>query len=167
MKYLFLILLFPLALKAQVAIPITTQTPIEIITSQFKHDIPSLGAIFIAGMADGLNQTISFHYASFKHVFPKAKDQYWNPAISWMNKYKYNDPTQGPKYLGSTKFLVFTTDGYHMTRFVENMFIGTAIVLRVNLYEKKKWYYYVIEGAGYWLVNRVGFVAVYDGLQIK
>lgn len=118
-------------------------------------------------MADGLNQTISFHYSTFKHVFPKANDQYWNPQISWTNKYKNNNPADGPKYFGSTTFLVYTTDGYHMTRFVENVAIGSAIVLRINVYEKRKWWYYVIEGAGYWLVNRAGFVLVYDGLQIK
>lgn len=165
LKFIILFLCIPLFNEAQIN-PVRP-TPLVQIATQFKKDIPSLAAIFVAGMADGLNQTLEFHYGTFKHVFPKANDEYWNPQISWTNKYKNNNSADGPKYFGSTSFLVWTTDGYHMTRFVEDAGLMSSIVLRINVYEKRKWWYYVIEGAGYWVINRAGFVLVYNGLQIK
>lgn len=44
------------------------------------------------------------------------KQNWWNPNISWKNKYKNNDPTQGPKFFGSTTFLVWLTDAWHFSK---------------------------------------------------
>ena len=37
-----------------------------------------------------------------------------------------------------------------------------AIAFKIKGYEKKKWYAYVLEAAGYWVVNRVGFCLTYN-----
>jgi|SRR6185312_15495589 len=86
-----------------------------------KYVIPGI-SMFVSGTLDGTIEAISFHYdEGFKRVFPKANDQYWNPAISWTNKYRNNNPSAGPKYPGSTSFLVSTTDAYHALRTARNL----------------------------------------------
>jgi hypothetical protein len=151
MKYLIFLFL-PLCVNAQFDI---------------KKDLPSLTTIFISGMADGLNQTISYHYNDFKRMFPNANDYYWNPNISWENKYKNHNPADGPAFFGSTGPFVFVTDGYHLSRFIEHSTMAATIILRINLYSKQKWYIYLAKAAEYLVVNRLGFCMVYNGIQIK
>jgi len=38
---------------------------------------------------------------------------WWVGHVSWVNKYKNGDPKQGPKFPGSTTWLVWLTDGWH------------------------------------------------------
>lgn len=125
-----------------------------------QHIAPAV-LVFLAGASDGLNQVLAYQYQSFKKAFPGANDRYWSKEISFLNKYKNNDPAQGPKFFGSTGPLVFLTDGYHLTRFTERLFLAGAFAVKIGQ-DKKKWYYYIAEAVGYWLVNRVGFCAVYN-----
>jgi len=125
-----------------------------------EHVAPAV-LMFLAGAADGLNQAISYRYSSFKKAFPGVNDVFWSPKISYRNKYKNHDPTQGAKFFGSTSFLVWTTDGYHATRFAEHLFMVGAVTVKLTQ-QRKKWYYYVAEAAGYWVINRAGFAVVYN-----
>jgi hypothetical protein len=43
----------------------------------------------------------------------KKNQQYWNPVLSCRNKYKNGNKEEGPKFFGSTTFLVWTTDAWH------------------------------------------------------
>lgn len=95
-----------------------------------------MSAMYVAGIFDGTAETLKFHYSNFSRVFPNSNPNYWNPQISWTNKYRNSNYALGPKYFGSTTFLVWTTDGYHMMRFGRNtMFLCTVISLSR---EKKK-----------------------------
>lgn len=81
-----------------------------------EYLIPGTMMLF-AGMAEGTSEAMVWHYdKGFKKACPNANDQFWNPAISWKNKYKNNDPQQGPKFPGSMDVFVGFTDGYHMMR---------------------------------------------------
>ena len=116
----------------------------------------------LSGASDGLNQALMYQYKGFKKVFPHANDQFWKPSKSGANKYKNGDPKQGPRFPGSKTWLVFVTDGYHLTRFADHFFMTGAVVFKITGYEKKKWYVYLLEAASYWLVNRAGFCLVYN-----
>jgi hypothetical protein len=118
--------------------------------------------VMLAGAADGINQALSFRYDGFKKVFPNANDRFWMPSLSCNNKYKNGDPKQGAAFPGSRTWLVFVTDGYHLTRFTDHLFMSGAIAMKIAGFEKKKWYIYVLEAAGYWFVNRVGFCLTYN-----
>jgi hypothetical protein len=118
--------------------------------------------VLLAGAADGFNQALMYQYPGFKKVFPQANDRYWKPALSGANKYKNGDPNQGAKFPGSRTWLVFLTDGYHLTRFTNHLFMSGAVAFKIAGHQKKKWYVYVMEAAGYWLVNRVGFCMTYN-----
>ena len=110
--------------------------------------VPS-GAIFVAGIFEGVMDGLQFHY--------DKPDQFWNPAISWKNKYKNHDPLQGETFAG--KYMVFTTDGWHLMKFGRNLFTMGAIISNIN--SKKKWWVYIVDGVSYWIVNRVGFNLAY------
>jgi hypothetical protein len=118
--------------------------------------------VFVAGASDGMNQVLMYHYGAFKKVFPKAQDHFWKPTVSGANKYKNGDPNQGAAFPGSRTWLVFTTDGYHLTRFSNHLFMSGAIAFKIGGHEKKKWYVYAMEAAGYWLINRAGFCFTYN-----
>lgn len=83
--------------------------------------------VIIAGICDGLIEMLLHHYNAFKKLFPKAKDQFCNPAISWKNKYKNRSKEEGAKFLFSTNALVWVTDLYHLIRLIKRSSILTAI----------------------------------------
>lgn len=88
--------------------------------------ILSFVLIGIAGIAKGFMDTLQFHYYEMRWKLPA---QYWNPEISWQNKYHMVRPwNQSDSYLMIylLKFtrwlfmnpLVFVTDGWHLMQFI-------------------------------------------------
>lgn len=77
--------------------------------------------LIISFSAKGIKDTLSFHYWKTKF----KNHQFWNPAISYMNKYKYK-----PKWLFKGP-LVFLTDGWHLMQFIELNSI--IIALSINI----------------------------------
>ncbi len=88
---------------------------------------------FASGMIDGTIESISFHYQNgFKSRFPKANDQFWDPSISWRNKYKNGDPSCGPNFPGSTTAFAFTSDAYHLLRTSKRALDTYTLVYFIN-----------------------------------
>lgn len=84
----------------------------------------SVSAIGKAGM-----DILQFKYHDFKFK-DKLNPNFWNPSISWKNKYKNLDVSQGEKFLGSTTIFVFLTDGWHLCQFVflNSLFISALFL---------------------------------------
>ena len=80
----------------------------------------------LAGLFNGVMDTLQFHYGS--SPFPKDS-LFWNPSLSWRNKYKNGDPGQGPRFPGSTTIFVLVTDGWHLMKALNLAFYRLAIVL--------------------------------------
>ena len=114
---------------------------------KLKQYILAGSCMLASGMIDGTIESMTWHYEDgFKKRFPKVSDHFWNPATSWKNKYKNNDPAQGPKFFGSTNLFVFTTDAYHMLRATSRTINGFTLAYYMNasyhekqLSKKKKW----------------------------
>ena len=81
---------------------------------------------FLAGVAEAHMDTLQFHFHRSKFSYFKNQ-QYWNPNISWKNKYKLGDPRYGALFPGSTTIFVFLTDGWHIMKFYRNLFIFVGI----------------------------------------
>ena len=93
--------------------------------------------MFVSGLLDGTIEAIKFHYHSgFKPRFKNANDQFWNPDVSWTNKYKNGNPEEGAKFLGSTNSLVFVTDGYHALRTSKNLINTLTLTFYINRVRK-------------------------------
>ena len=149
MKYLLL----PIALFLFAALPGIGQ----ILT---KRDIAPLALTFFAGMCDGTAEASYYHFDKMDHKYGDLNDQFWNGKISHQNKYKNFDPQQGPAYFGSTTFLVWTTDSYHLSRMGRNLSISTAVAIKIG--EKQRWWHYPLEAVIYWLTYTFGFTFAYD-----
>ncbi len=76
-------------------------------------------------------ETKQFHFSiSIFSTLPKESKWYkWFYPDSWKNKYKNGDPIQGPKFIGSTTFLVFLTDIYHFCKMLIIMSMGLIFIL--------------------------------------
>lgn len=64
----------------------------------------------ISGFCWGFHESLMHRYPSFKDKWkiPDKFDQFFDPRISWLNKYKNRDPRQG-----RTKWPVWFTDAKH------------------------------------------------------
>ena len=117
------------------------------------------GMAFTSGAIDGINQAISFHYDRVDAKL-HLNDAFWNPSVSWQRKYKQGNPEKGERFFGSTTAFVFITDGYHLTRFGSHLFNAGAIAFKITG-DKKRRYWYVVDIAYFWAMNRIGFQTTY------
>ena len=116
---------------------------------------------FVAGFAEGTMDAISFHYDSFQKVHPNANPQFWNPQLSWENKWRNGNKIEGEKFIGSSTFLVWTTDGWYGLKAVNRLATFGATITIVNG-DKKKWTYYAKELLISYAANRAGFYTSYN-----
>ena len=130
-------------------------------TIQWRKEIAPIAAMFLAGAANGINQDLLFHYHEFESTFPNANPQFWDPNISWRNKYLNGDPTQGEKFLGSSTVFAGFTDGYHSTILARNLFITTSICLSP---QTRGWKPFLTKTLIYSLSYGLGFELVYSKL---
>jgi len=78
-----------------------------------------------AGIFEAVMDKLQFHYEI--SIFKKFKNQlFWNPTISWRNKYKDGDPTKGEKFFLSKTLFVGLTDAWHLFKLLRTLsiFIG-------------------------------------------
>ena len=122
--------------------------------------------LYASGASHGLAETLTWRYNRFQRVHPKALEGYWNPRVSWVNKYKTDRhgniiPPRRPAYFGSTTFLVWTTDGYHAASTGARVFGAAGLTIPVWQGSRKKLKHYALELAGSCLVWTAGFHTTY------
>lgn len=118
------------------------------------------GLVFVAGASKGFNETLQFHWKVFRRKFPNANPQWFNPAVSWRNKYKNGDPFAGPKSFLSTSALVMFTDQYHLNNFINRAAWGTALVIKIGE-GKKPLKHYLFDLLFYSACHQAGFATTY------
>lgn len=137
--------------------------PFKLDLSPFKRTGVTL---FLSGAFDGLNQTLNFHYPKFKRAFPEANDQFWNPAVSWENKYAKDGQgatlTDYEAFPFSTSILVWTTDGHHLSRAGDHVSMYTTVGLYFSDLGKKNWKQITFDILTSAFIRSVGFVTVYQ-----
>jgi hypothetical protein len=84
--------------------------------------------LLISAFANAIMDYLQFHY--YKN------NKFWNPKLSWKNKYKNNDKRQGEKFPFSTTILVSFTDGWHL---MQNVFLSTLFIFAI-LFEAKHFF---------------------------
>lgn len=122
--------------------------------AQTKKDIMMYACQFIAGSADGVNQSLVHHELG-------RDNPWWNYETSWKNKYRnFDENDKRPAFFGSTTFAVGFTDGFHLTRLIDRAFtlgsIGIALGEKQTV--KKILKKVIISG----LVNRAGFLLFFN-----
>ena len=89
-------------------------------------EVISLICWVLAALCNAVMDTLAHHYPT--SIFTKWDPQFWNPAISWKNKYKEGIKAYGPAFFLSTGMLVLFTDGWHLFKSMMIVLIGIAIV---------------------------------------
>ncbi len=92
-----------------------------------------------------VNQIISIVLLTLYGVFDALKDKSeenrfknikLNKSESWKNKWKkneFNEPIREERFIGSSTFLVFTTDFWHFMKWCQLRCIDTSFILLSNL----------------------------------
>lgn len=90
------------------------------------------GLLILAGACNGVMDALQFHYPTTGF---SEDNRFWNPAVSWENKYRDGDPEKGPAFFLSTTMLVFLTDGWHLFKFLFFGLLRAAfVVLLAKIY---------------------------------
>ena len=97
-----------------------------------KNKILTGSLVLVAGSAKGFNETLHFNYKVFQNTFPGANENWFNPQVSWRNKYKNGDPENGPKFFLSTSVFVMFTDQYHLNNFINRVALMSALVVKIG-----------------------------------
>lgn len=124
-----------------------------------KRDIFAASTAFFASSFEGTAETLKWHYDEFENALPETDPEYWNPELSWKNKYADGTPESGPKYFGSTTFLAWTTDGYHLMRTSRNLMFGATLFLTPR--KDFDWRNMVVRIVAYSLAYQAGFHLAY------
>jgi len=125
-----------------------------------KNKIITGSLVFVAGGAKGFNETLQFNYKIFEKTFPDANKQWFDPKVSWRNKYEGGNPDNGAKSFLSTSVFVMFTDQYHLNNFIQKTAIMTALVIKIGE-PKKPFRHYVYDLLWYTMCYQAGFAAAY------
>jgi len=113
---------------------------------QYRPPVTSAGFTFAAGWYDGVADVLQHHYSD--SVFPQTDRntdkfwlggdrKYWDPAISWKNKYWRDFPL-------SETTLVWMTDGWHLSKSLRNVSY-TGAILTYRFDENRPWWHYALD----------------------
>lgn len=128
---------------------------------EWRKELAPVITMFLAGAANGVAEDLQFHYGEFENTFPNANPEFWNPDLSWRNKYLNGDPGQGPAYFGSTTFLASTTDGYHAAVAARTFLLTTTICISP---ERRGWKPFLKRTLLYTASYAAGFELMYAGI---
>lgn len=132
-----------------------------------------LALSILAGLADGTRDVLFFRYS--RSIFPQgtgeqvlgAGEVFWNPAISWRNKWKNGDPEQGERFPGSSTFLVWTTDAWHLLQFIVLTAFQLAIAMPVIRLLRLRWWWALIAVIPLKLAFSLGFAVMFSWALLR
>lgn len=120
----------------------------------------------VAHFCKGICDDLQFHYADT--VFADwDNDRFWNPKISWENKYQIND--QGvltrplkERFPGASTVFVAVTDAWHLLQTIQYFSIRIAIVLLVSMAKPRfNTLRLVLIFLAIWIIQSCGFHLAY------
>lgn len=125
-----------------------------------KNKILTASLVFVGGAAKGFNETLHFNYKAFEKAFPGVNENWFDPQVSWRNKYRDGDPDNGPKFFLSTSVFVMITDQYHLNNFIHRAALMSALVIKIGD-GKKPFRHYLFDLLFYTACYQTGFAATY------
>lgn len=99
--------------------------------------LPYAGMV-LAGFSDGQSEVIRYNYNAYLRLHPRTNQQWSNPKISWMNKYRNWPEDKRERFIGSKTIFAWATDKYHLNRTIRNGLTCGSLTLNLSLYEKPK-----------------------------
>ncbi len=124
----------------------------------------SLVLFLLAAICDAIRDKITHHYN--KSIFKKFKEKWWNPKISWRNKYVDGDLKKGFRYKFPLSFLNNFTDAWHTFKVIEIMLLATAIIIQLSDFGFG-WWIYLAYFAAFGLAWNIPFNLFYNKILSK
>lgn len=80
----------------------------------------------LSGMFEAVMDKLQFHYDL--SIFKNFKNQlFWDPKISWKNKYEDGNPMKGERFFLSKSLFVGFTDAWHLFKLFRTLTIFAGI----------------------------------------
>lgn len=76
-------------------------------------------AFVSSAVFEGVMDFLQFYYS--------GTDHFWNPRLSWINKWNFNQIEKKERFFLSSTVLVFLTDGWHLMKWCRNRCIDIGI----------------------------------------
>jgi hypothetical protein len=114
--------------------------------------------VIVAGIAKAFMDTLQFHYYEMRW---KLNPQYWNPEISWQNKYNWGKGKGKVIEWLLQNPLVFITDGWHLMQFI---FLNSIMIIPAIM---QPWYNWILVFFGIRVIFGVLFSLFYNLVLIK
>jgi len=87
----------------------------------------SIILLVLAGIFNAIMDVLKTRYNS--SIFIDWKHQNWlKPSLSWRNKWKNGDKSKGERFFGSSTFLVWITDFWHLAKMLMLLCISFAFI---------------------------------------
>lgn len=105
----------------------------------------TISFIILGSGFNAVTDVLDHHYSD--SVFSEYNEQYWNPAVSWTNKYIDGDKSQGRKQWHIIFFNlpipVVWSDAWHLFKmlWIVMMLLAIAINLSKEFWEKVYWFF--------------------------
>ena len=93
----------------------------------------SIACWILAAVCNSIMDTLAHHYPT--SIFSDMNPKFWDPKISWKNKYKEGVKAMGPAFFLSTGILVAFTDAWHFFKSLQIVLLGVTIVMFPHTYE--------------------------------
>ena len=123
----------------------------------------SLLLVILSAILNAVMDTLNARYSTsllYNNKWPKF-NQFTDPALSWKNKWKNGNRTQGERFFGSSTFLVWTTDAWHLSKTLMLLCFSIAIVTYSPIIHP------IIDAVTYWLIFGAIFELFWSKLLIK
>lgn len=124
--------------------------------------------VLCATATNAVMDTLTTRYdrSIFARLSPAAQ-QWWNPALSWPNKWKNGDRAQGEAFPLSSTAFVFTTDAWHFFKFLTILCIYAALFAPLTLLLRWSWYAYLLLYLAFDIPRGLVFELFYTKLLIS
>jgi hypothetical protein len=139
------------------------QKPVKRYLNHAKENWGSYALVFTSGTANGTMDVLQFKYQ--KSVFPSESDEkflglsekWWNPDLSWQNKYKDWPADQRAAWPGAKTWSVWATDGWHASKTLSLKTGQIAVVVYKPPPKKSEWWFYVLDAVAYSILFSSGW----------
>ena len=121
----------------------------------------SLLFIILAAILNAAMDILSYRYdLSVFSKYTRLK-QFTIPALSWQNKWKNGNRKQGERFFGSSTFLVWTTDAWHLFKTLMLACYSIAIVTYSPMIHP------IVDAIAYWIVFGIVFELFWAKIFLK
>jgi len=83
--------------------------------------------LILAAVSSAVCDTLKSTFST--SIFSKLNPKFWDPNVSWVNKWAVGSTTK-ERFLGSSTIFVFVTDAYHL--FKEIMILGICFAIATD-----------------------------------